>query len=286
MSVALPAPELRYLTLQTALEVHGRDLAALNESEMEQIVENVKIQYQLHSLILSSPQAANTLISEAQLESSLNAIRERYPSQEEFISDLARNGLNVDLLKASLRRILHADNVLVSVGHGIEPVTDSEVRAFYAKYQQRFNTPETRSARQILITINNNYAENTREQAQKRIEAIASELGARPKPEQFSQLAVKHSECPTAAEQGKLGQIPVGKLYPELDKALFELETGTISSVLESELGFHLLFCEQIHPAEKLTLEQVRDKISQSLGQQRSKQLQAAWIRSLTGQNQ
>jgi peptidyl-prolyl cis-trans isomerase C len=278
--MSLPAPELRYLALQTALEVHGRDLAALNETEMEQITENVKIQYQLHSFILGSPQAASTLISEAELESNVNAIRERYPSQEEFMTDLARNGLNLDLLKASLRRILHADNILVAVGQDVEPVTDSEIRAFYAKYQDRFNTPETRSARQILITINNDYAENTREQARKRIEAIAEELATNPN--QFATLAQKHSECPTAAEQGRLGKVPAGKLYPELDKVLFELEEGSISQVLESELGFHILWCEQIHPAEKLTLEQVRDKIKHSLTQQRSKQLQAQWIRSLT----
>lgn len=281
MSVALPAPELRYLALQTALEVHGRDLAALNEDEMEEITENVKLQYQLHSFILGSPQAANTLISEAQLESSINSIRERYPNQEEFINDLARNGLNIDLLKASLRRILHADNILVTVGQDIEPVTDADIRAFYAKYQDRFNMPETRSARQILITINDDYAENTREQAQKRIEAVALELAANP--EQFATLAQRHSECPTAAEQGKLGRVPPGKLYPELDKVLFKLEEGNISEILESELGFHLLLCEQIHPAEKVTLEQVRDKIEQSLTQQRSKQLQAQWIRSLSG---
>lgn len=280
--MSLPAPELRYLALQTALEVHGRDLAALNETEMEQITENVKIQYQLHSFILGSPQAASTLISEAELESNVNAIRERYPNQEEFMTDLARNGLNLDLLKASLRRILHADNILVAVGQDVEPVTDSEIRAFYAKYQNRFNTPETRSARQILITINNDYAENTREQAKKRIEAIAQELATNPN--QFATLAQKHSECPTAAEQGRLGRVPAGKLYPELDKVLFELEEGSISQVLESELGFHILWCEQIHPAEKLTLEQVRDKIKNSLTQQRSKQLQAQWIRSLTGQ--
>ncbi|MEK7990708.1 MAG: nitrogen fixation protein NifM [Thiotrichaceae bacterium] len=282
MSIALPAPELRYLALQTALEVHGRDLGALNESEMEQIVESVRIQYQLHSLILSSPQAANTLISENQLESSLNAIRERYPSQDEFSIELARNGLNIDLLKAALRRVLHADNVLVAVGHEIEPVTDSDIRAFYAKYQDRFNTPETRTARHILITINKDYAENTREQAQKRMEVIASELGSTISTEQFGKLAEKYSECPTAMQQGQLGTIPTGKLYPELDEILFKLAEGTISKILKSELGFHILFCEQIHRAEKLTLEQVRDKITESLGQQRSKQLQAAWIRSLT----
>ncbi len=280
MSVVLPAPELRYLALQTALEVHKRDLAALNKTEMEDITENVKIQYQLHSLILSAPQAANTLISETELESNINAIRQRYPNQQEFIDDLARNGLNVDLLRASLRRILHVDNILIIVGSDIEPVTDGDIRAFYAKYQDRFNTPESRSTRQILITINNDYAENTREQAQKRINAIVKELAANPK--QFAELAQKYSECPTAVEQGKLGKIRKGQLYPELDNALFLLKEGAMSEILESELGFHILFCEQIHPAEKLTLEQVRDKIEQSLTQQRSKQLQAQWIRSLT----
>jgi len=61
----------------------------------------------------------------------------------------------------------------------------------------------------------------------------------------FADLALKHSECPTALQGGVLGIVPRGKLYPELDAVLFSLKVGAVSDIVESEIGFHLLLCKQ-----------------------------------------
>ncbi|MDD5462304.1 MAG: peptidylprolyl isomerase [Methylococcales bacterium] len=60
------------------------------------------------------------------------------------------------------------------------------------------------------------------------------------------ELALKHSECPTALQGGVSGIVPRGKLCPELDAALFSIKAGEISEIVESEIGFHLVLCQQI----------------------------------------
>jgi len=104
-----------------------------------------------------------------------------------------------------------------------------------------------------LVTLNDDLPDNTRPVAQSRIEAIAARLARDPK--RFEEQAMKHSECPSALQGGLLGEVPRGQLYPELDAALFLMQEGEVSAILESPMGLHLLRCESITPAAVLTLE-------------------------------
>jgi parvulin-like peptidyl-prolyl isomerase len=89
------------------------------------------------------------------------------------------------------------------------------------------------------------------------------------------------STHPTALEGGKLGDLPRGKLFPELDKALFEMKAGEVSGVLESELGFHVLRCDAITEASVLGFAQAKPHIRKLLEQKRKRACQQAWVKQL-----
>ena len=57
------------------------------------------------------------------------------------------------------------------------------------------------------------------------IEAIRADLKgpAAGSSARFADLASRHSECPTALEGGRLGEVVPGQLFPSLDAALFAL---------------------------------------------------------------
>jgi len=61
------------------------------------------------------------------------------------------------------------------------------VEAFYQSHRDRFIAPEKRTARNILITVNSAYQENTREVALGRIYSLAATLKC--DTEQFAWLA-------------------------------------------------------------------------------------------------
>ena len=145
------------------------------------------------------------------------------------------------------------------------------------QHLEKFELPETRTARHILVTINEEYAENCREQALQRITEIQHSLLEQG--EDFSALAQRHSECPTAMQEGLLGRIKPGQLYPELDKALFEMEEGELSEIIESPVGLHLLWCEQIHAAERRCFSELKDKLRDHLEKKKRKRLLQEWLR-------
>ena len=66
--------------------------------------------------------------------------------------------------------------------------------------------------RQILITVNDAFVENQREAALARICDLAEKLVGRPN--RFPSLARKYSECPSAMDDGRLGNLGRGQLYP------------------------------------------------------------------------
>jgi nitrogen fixation protein NifM len=154
-----------------------------------------------------------------------------------------------------------------------------DVELYYQYHPEQFRRPETRLVRHILITINDSITENTREAARQRIDEIAKRLAK--EPQRFEEQALKHSECPTALDGGKLGALPRGKLFPELDKALFELKAGEVSGVLESELGFHVLLCDAITEAGVLGYDQAKQHIRKLLEQKRKRVCQQAWVKQL-----
>ena len=57
----------------------------------------------------------------------------------------------------------------------------------------------------------------------------------------FAELARKHSDGPSGPKGGKLGRFERGQMVPEFDQAVFGLETGAISEVVETKFGYHII---------------------------------------------
>jgi nitrogen fixation protein NifM len=219
------------------------------------------------------------MVPDSTLSAAMQEIRGRYPDEEDFIGDLSRNGLDEAGFATALEREMKVEAILEKVATQAAKISDMDVELYYQYHPEQFRRPETRLVRHILITLNETIAENTRAAASERIAAIQARLAK--EPQRFEEQALKHSECPTALDGGKLGDLPRGKLFPELDKALFDLKAGEVSGVLESELGFHVLRCDAITEAGVLGYEQAKQHIRKLMEQKRKRVCQQAWIKQL-----
>lgn len=276
----MPEPStLAYLELKTAQSLFGKPPMELAEAERAKVRNLADRQYGLEARVLHTPEARDAMLPQASLQAALEEIRKRYPEAEEFDSDLARNGLDQDGFIAALERELRVEAILEKIGTHAPRVSEIDVELYYQYHPDQFRRQETRRARHILITLNPELPENTATTARARIEAVAARLTKEPK--RFEEQAMKHSECPTALQGGRLGEVPRGQLYPELDAALFTMPAGQVSDVLESPLGYHLLLCESIQEERVLSLDQARAPIRNLLEQRRKRVCQQAWMKQL-----
>ena len=275
----MPETALAYLELKTAQSLFGKSPTELAEDERQRVRALADRQYGLEARVLRAPEAGDAMVPAASLQAAFEEIRKRYAEEDEFIADLARNGLDQAAFNAALERELRVEAILEKVGARAPQVSEIDVELYYHYHPDQFRRPETRLARHILVTLNPTLPDNTEVAARSRIEAIAARLEKSPR--RFEEQALKHSECPTALQGGRLGDIPRGQLYPELDAALFSLTAGQISAVLESPLGYHLVLCEAITPERVLSLNQARGPIRARLEKNRKRICQQAWLKQL-----
>jgi peptidyl-prolyl cis-trans isomerase C len=268
-----------YHMLRAALDTYQRNLAELGPDELAEVRRIADKSYEIESLVVESEEARDILITAEEVERAFEAIASRYTDRGELAEDLQHNGLDEELLRASLRRELLFDAVMQRVGARTVEVGELDILLYYEMNRDRFSFSEKRTARHILITVNPSYPDNTPETALARIEELAERLQMRPN--RFASLARRHSECPSAMEGGKLGTLTRGQLYPELDAVLFGLDAGQVSDVVESELGFHVLLCERIEPAGQIPITKAREGIRQLLEKRKRRNCQKAWLGQL-----
>ena len=57
----------------------------------------------------------------------------------------------------------------------------------------------------------------------------------------FAKLAGEHSQCPSGAEGGALGDFSPGQMVPEFDQVVFSAEVGTVQGPVKTQFGYHLI---------------------------------------------
>jgi len=269
-----------YHLLQAAVNKYGKNPSELNPSELNEVKLQALKAFELESLILSSPEAQNVVLTQSLLKKSMEEIKSRYSSDEEFIADLKLNDLDDKKLYVSLYREMLVETVLDKVGSRAATVNELDVMIYFYLHKDKFNKPETREAYHILITLNDDYEENKYEAAKLRLDDIRKRLLK--KSGRFSEQAIKHSECPTALRDGFLGNIPKGELYPELDKVMFSMKENEISEIVESPIGLHILYCKSISKAGAVSMRMAEPKIREHMLERRRRMCKKNWLSELT----
>jgi len=160
-------------------------------------------------------------------------------------------------------------------------VTDQDIADYYAQNKSQFTRPERRRASHILVTLPSGADEATKAKARAEADALLQE--ARANPEGFADLARSRSQDPGSAGQGgDLGWIARNTLFNSVEDAVYGLQPGEISGVIESPFGFHILRLTQYEPEQVKPLEEIRAEIEQDIRQQVAAQRFADMATTLT----
>jgi len=277
---ASPVKPEAYNLLRASLALFKKSPADLSAEEWQQANTQAANELKIEDKVLNAPEAAAVITTEQELSQAYQEILGRYDSEAAFLSDLEKHQLDEAALIAALQRQCKVNSVLELIGSRAPSINDIDIGIYYHLHAQQFHVPERREVGHILISINPEYPENTQETALARAQELSDKLQR--KPHKFADLALKHSECPTALQGGLLGTVPRGKLYPEIDAVLFSLKAGDISRPVLSEIGFHIVLCKHIHKAETLSLAKATPKIRQMMQERAMRVCQRAWLAGLT----
>ncbi|MGM0594422.1 MAG: nitrogen fixation protein NifM [Pseudomonadota bacterium] len=268
-------PQSNYALMRAAMQLFDKPRVELDEHEFAAALQQANRELAIGKRILESDGAVSIVVPEEVVEGSFRQLLERFDSEAEFDRALEQNHLDRQGLLQALHYELKVEGATEQLLAAVSEVDEHELEIYYYQHLERFEMPETRTARHILITINDDYPENRPQAAAERMERILSEVDGEGS---FATLAEKQSECPTAMHGGLLGRVRPGQLYPELDATLFAMEEGECSAVVRTEVGLHILYCETVHPAQRLGFDGVREKLREHLSAKKRQRALKQWL--------
>jgi peptidyl-prolyl cis-trans isomerase D len=144
----------------------------------------------------------------------------------------------------------------------------SQIEAYYqAHLGGDFTKPEQVKARHILVRVEADAGDEDRAAAKAEADALLARIRAG---EDFATLAKEHSDdSGTSARGGELGWAGRGRMFPEFDEAAFTLEPGSVSEVVQSTFGYHLIQVEEYAAGGPQDLAAARDAIVATLSKER-----------------
>ena len=189
-----------------------------------------------YALIASNEFADKVTISDAQIQEWYDTHKDQYLIPE-----------TVDLQYIELDRA-QAESAI--------KVTEDELKDYYGQVKERYESPERRRARHILITTGDGVDDAA---AQKKAEELATQLknGG-----DFAALAKANSKDPgSAAQGGELGWAQRGMFVGPFEDALFSMKQGEIRGPVKTQFGYHVIQLEEVEQQQVRPFEEVRAEL-------------------------
>lgn len=149
-----------------------------------------------------------------------------------------------------------------------QQVTEEEAREYYAQNAAQFQGDEQRRASHILIGFGVSPTPETKQKAKEKAEEVLALV--KKNPERFEQLAHQYSQDPGSKDKGgDLGLFGPGTMVKPFEDAVFSMKPGTISDLVETDFGYHIIKLTEIHGSGQ-SFEDVQGQIRAELMYQKA----------------
>jgi peptidyl-prolyl cis-trans isomerase SurA len=237
------------LAAQIQMVAIQRKIRPANQQEAERLQKEILEQMIMEKLIqIEARKDTSIKVSSEEIDQTLDDhvrnIASQFPSENAFLGELAKEGLNLRLFKKRLRPEIEnhlLKQKLISKKLSAVAISRQEVMDFYDKYRDSIpDQPEAVRLAHILLTFQPSGA--TEDSVRLLAESVRKNVAAGA---DFATISAQYSPQTVALAGGDLGFITRDDVVPEFARPAFNLQPGEISGVVRTEFGFHIIKCEE-----------------------------------------
>jgi peptidyl-prolyl cis-trans isomerase SurA len=207
--------------------------------------------------------AKGIVVSDADVDGYVAEVKARNGlSDAAFVTALLQQGLTVEAYRQSIRDELRRAQLINQEIRGRVNVSPEEIQRYYDAQREDYRTSGGRTVRNIFFAVPPGAGDEERARVRAQAEEVRTKARSR---RAFRKLAEEHSEGPGADQGGLLGTFEKGEMTEALDAVAFALDEGTVSDVIETPDGFHLLMVDEEVDATYRPVEDVEDDIRERL---------------------
>ena len=244
----------------------------------DEIMRGAIDQLVVYTLLSQESRNRGIKIDDKEIDEKMAQLKSQFPTQDAFDKALKERGMTVESLRKDARVDLSVTRLMEAETAAIPGPSDLEAKDFYTKNPERFQQKEAVRASHILIRVDEKADAAAKKKARAEIDAVLKQAkgGA-----DFAKLAQQHSQDGSAAQGGDLNYFDKGAMVPAFDKVAFELKPGTISDVVTTQFGYHIIKVVDHRPGRVVPFEESSVQIKQFLGEQKKQQHSEAFIDGL-----
>ncbi|QDQ00771.1 foldase [Lysinibacillus fusiformis] len=237
----------------------------ISQKELDQ---ELRIQYGVevletlisHKIIELEAAKQNITVPDEVIQSEYEELIQSYGDEDTFKEVLKSNGLTEAAVKDNIRTYQLGKKVISA---SIE-ITDEEVEQYFKDNKDSYGQEEQVEVRHILLED-----EVTAQEVLKKVQAG----------EDFATLAKNYSiDTVTSEDGGNLGYISKGQMDEAFEEAAFVLEVNSVSDIVQSAEGYHVIKVTAKVPAEEAIFENVKDEIFATVLESRIDEEYSTWI--------
>ncbi len=229
--------------------------------------------------ILLEEAQKSKLVTTEEVEASVKKVIDGYGGKDKLAELLKSIKTDIATFETEIRKDFTINGYIDKAILKDIKITDDEIKKEFDKSPEKYAQKEGVKARHILIKVEANAAEKDKTAAEEKINSLYKELTEGNK--DFSELAKKSSECPSAAQGGDLGIFNRGAMVPEFETQAFSTKVGEISKPFKTQFGFHILKVDQHNAAKAGTLEAAKEPIKEELNAKKRESLVEAKLAEL-----
>jgi len=200
-------------------------------------------------------------VTDKDIDKGVDEIAAKLGGRDKMETSLTLNNIKMDDLKNNIKMDITVRKLIENIAGNVK-ISDKEAKNFYESNKAaKFTNPDQVRASHILISTDTN---SNAKNAQAKAEKILAEVKANPS--KFSEIASKNSDDPTSAQRGgDLGFFSKKDMVPAFSKAAFSMTPGTISGLVKTQFGFHIIKVTDRKNAGITPFSDVKDEITKYL---------------------
>lgn len=205
-------------------------------------------------MIVAAAKDAGVSVSPDSLTKELEKIYASAGGEEKFTQAITQQGITIDFVKKDVESSLYAREYL-------EQEIYSEMEASEEDLQKAYQEDKTATVRHILLSTRGKSDEEKAE-VKKKMEGLLERARGG---EDFAKLAEEYTEDPGSKAKGGLYEkFGRGQMVKPFEDASFDLPIGSISDLVETEYGYHIVKVES-RERETKPFEEVKAQLEQQL---------------------
>ena len=247
------------------------------KEQLPQLVERATDQAVGTKLLMEEAAKRNVEVSEEDIEEQLGKVVEQVGGVDAFKKALEQQKIDEVAFREQLKEGRRVDSLIQEAVKAVCDPTEDDLKKYYDEHKEDFQKSERVLAQHILVSPDGTEA-SSKDAAHQKISDIKDRVtgGA-----DFSDEAAAHSMCPSGKEGGSLGWFARGMMVPEFDEAVFDMNVGDVSDVVETQFGFHLIHKTDHEASSEASYEDSREKVLELMRHSKRGEAVTAFVDSL-----